>query len=167
MPHDMKKGIQLMVLALAAIGLTACFNAEYSASPRIWAGYAYCAHTDSTRDTVNFSTYTPCIVRLYDTVRVPLFVDGVYHPLTTFEVSGDRTAIDYTLVCDSAALKLLMPDSKPAEGYLHFVDSCYGMSVQMYYIAKVKGDFPLTLSLSSLAPKPYTNTEVKVTQSVR
>jgi hypothetical protein len=60
-----------------------------------------------------------------------------------------------------------MPDSKPAEGYLHFVDSCYGMSVQMYYIAKVKGDFPLTLSLSSLAPKPYTNTEVKVTQSVR
>ena len=167
MPHIMKTIGRFLVLALAAVGMTACFDADYQATPRIYATKAYCTHVDGKRDTVDFSTYASCIVQLGDTVRVPLYVDGVYHPLTTFNVSGDVSALAYSLACDSASMRWLMPDSKPAEGYLHFADSCYGMPLSLHYIAKVKGDFPLTFSLNSLASKKYSHCELQVIQSVR
>ena len=163
----MKTISKFFVLALAAVGLTACFDSDYQATPRIYAVDAFCTHVDGKRDTVPFNTESSVVVMLGDSVRVPLFVDGVYHTLTTFNVSGDTSALAYSLSCDSADMRMLMPDSKPEAGYLHFTETCSGMAVTLYYVAKVKGDFPLTFDLHSTASESYSHCSLQVIQSVR
>ena len=167
MPHDMKTILKILVVAITAVSLTSCLGGDLQCTPGIYCKYAFCTHVDGTRDTVLFQADASCVVKLGDTVKVPMYVDGVYHPLTVFQVSGDTSAVRYSFACDAASMRMLKPDSKLEEGYLHFADSCYGMSLSLYYIAKVKGDFPLTFSLSSLAAEPYAHNSLQVTQSVR
>jgi hypothetical protein len=159
----MKKMYQIAWVILVALSLSSCFGSDYQASPVIYVAKAYRTAIDGAKDTIRFGD----TLNIGDTVRVPMVLSGVSHPLTSFSVSADNSAFIYALRYDSTGMEAIAEDSRPEEGYLHFKDNYVVIPVSFYYVPKKSGKYTIHFSLSSLAEQKYSPREADLEQSVR
>ena len=166
MPHNMKKIGKICILVLAAVGMWAC-NDEYQSTPVIVVDrYVYLTHQDGSRDTTMYFGDT---LLIGDTARVMMALNGVSHPLKKAQVtSEDAEALACGFECDSIIIAdCLEKDSKPEEGYLHFVPE-YTMVVVTYrYVAKEAGTYSMKFVLESMAKEGYNHNEGEIVQVIR
>jgi len=145
-----------------AVVLASC-DSDAQSTPLMYAANAYRTSVSGAQDTIRFGD----TIHVGDTVRVPLFLLGQYNMLTSFQLSVEKSAFDYQLYCDSLNATFLAPDSKLQEGYMHFLENCFSLSLTLHYVAKQKGDYQFQMTLSSTASEKYSPNHGVVTQPVR
>ena len=157
---------KICVLVLAAVCMWACLG-EYQSVPVIVTDrYIYIAHQDGSRDT---TIYLGDTLSVGDTARVMMFLNGVSHPLKMAQVtSEDAEALACGFECDSFIIAdCLEKDSRPEEGYLHFVPEYTMVAVTYRYIAKKAGTYSMNFVLESLAKEGYNHNEGQIKQPIR
>ncbi len=151
MPHTMKKCFPLVWVACAALFFSSCLTGDYQSTPRITVYQLYRTNLAGVEDTLNYGD----TIQIGDTVLAPMLLEGVYNNLVYFKVSADANAFDYDIVKDTLYQHLLAEDSKPEEGYLHFVSGCYLYPATLRYVAKKSGTYPINVEIGSTANEKY------------
>ena len=163
MPHPMKKFFLIVVVACAALFLNSCLEGDYQSTPRIIVFDLYRTTPAGVVDTLNYGD----TIQIGDTILAPMLLDGVYNNLVYFKVSTDTSAFDYHFVPDTTYAHLLAEDSKPEEGYLHFVSDCYLYPATLRYVAKKSGTYPFNVELGSTANEKYSPVKGYFNQTVK
>lgn len=163
MPHPMKKFFPIVVVAFAALFLNSCLEGDYQSTPRISVYALYRTNPSGVKDTLRFGD----TIQVGDTVLAPMLLEGMYNELVYFKVSADTSLFDYILVRDTTNAHLLASDSKPEEGYLHFVSGCYLYPAMLRYVAKKSGTYPIHVELGSTANEKYSPVKGYFNQTVK
>jgi len=158
----MKTISKMVLVVFATIFLNSCLNGEYQSTPRMIASNLYRHSITGVHDTLYYGD----TIQVGDTMFAPIALDGVYNSLVSFQVTGDKTAFEYKLLCDSASLPLLASDSKPEEGSLHFANDCYLFFTTLYYIPIQAGKYQFSFVLASSAGEKFSPVSGYFTQVV-
>lgn len=160
----MKRLAFWMVLTVISGLLSSCLINEEQSTPVMKPiSYLYRTSAAGVRDSIRYGD----TIHVGDTLQGSWVLYCVTNNLTSFTFKTDTFAFDYHLVCDSAYAHLLTEKSKPEEGKLFFVSGCVFYPVDIYFVAKQKGDYPLSLSLASDAGEKYSPQMFSYTQAIR
>ena len=152
-----------ITLAVGSMLLTSCLNGEQYSTPRIQASFLTRSTPAGVRDTIHYGD----TVSVGDTLRGNLLLNGVYNNLTAFLVSCDTSAMQLELVVDSVYRPLLLADSDPKKGLLHFTADTYIFPTAIQYVVKKPGTHRISLTLSSTAGEKYSPIDAWFEQPVK